>query len=75
MKSEAARAALNRDIEQMGQTYAQRSKQLYAADRARRTRIRLDCWPALAVFLLLLAVTGAIVVWRSCIRPLAVVTR
>ena len=72
-ENEVARAALNRDIEQMGQAYAQRSKQLYA-DIERGVRESSWMLAALAVFLLLLAVTGAIIVWRSCIRPLAIVT-
>ena len=73
-ENEVARAALNRDIEQMGQAYAQRSKQLYA-DIERGVRESSWMLAALAVFLLLLAVTGAIIVWRSCIRPLAIVTK
>jgi methyl-accepting chemotaxis protein len=73
-QSEAARAALSREIEQMGQLYSQRSKQLYA-DMENGVRWSVWMLAALAVFLLLLAITGAIIVWRSCIRPLAIVTK
>ncbi|MET0277174.1 MAG: HAMP domain-containing methyl-accepting chemotaxis protein [Pseudorhodoplanes sp.] len=58
----------------MGQLYSQRSKQLYSEmDRA----VGDYAWllEILAVLLLLLALTGAIVVWRACLRPLARVTR
>jgi methyl-accepting chemotaxis protein len=73
-QSEAARATLSREIEQMGQLYSQRSKQLYAA---LEKGVSESAWlqEVLAVLLLMLAITGAIVVWRSCIRPLAKVTK
>ena len=73
-QDEAARAALHRDIEQMSQAYSQRSKNLYASiDRG----VDESAWmlAGLALLLLLLALTGAIVVWRSCIRPLGRLTK
>jgi methyl-accepting chemotaxis protein len=73
-QSEAARAALSREIEQMSQLYSQRSKQLYGAiDRG----VHDSAWllAGLAVLLLMLAITGTFVVWHSCIRPLARVTK
>ena len=71
---EAVIAALTRDIDALGQTYAQRSKQLYAKiDRVAHQ----SAWllSALAALLLLLAATGTIIVWRSCIRPLTAITQ
>ncbi len=73
-QSEAARLALSREIEQMGQLYSQRSRQLYA-DMERSVGDAAWLQQVLAVLLLVLALTGAIVVWRSCLRPLARVTK
>jgi methyl-accepting chemotaxis protein len=73
-ENEAGRAALSRDIEAMAQVYAQRSKRLYAEmDRSLRDAALI--FAALALLLLLLAATGAIIVWRSIIRPLHAITR
>jgi methyl-accepting chemotaxis protein len=65
---------LAREIEQMGQLYSQRSKRLYA-DMERGVSDSAWIMEVLAVLLLVLAITGTIVVWRSCIRPLALVTK
>lgn len=71
---ETDRAGLSRDIELMAQVYAQRSQRLYAEiDRGASQSAML--FVALAVLLLLLAATGTLIVWRSCIRPLAAITR
>lgn len=68
------RAMLSRDIEQMVQTYTQRSKRLYAVIDGEVNTLALTL-SALAVLLLLLAATGTAIVWRSCIRPLKAITR
>jgi methyl-accepting chemotaxis protein len=73
-ENEAERAALSRDIAEMGQVYAQRSRSLYAAiDRG--VQFSAILLSVLAVLLLALAATGTVIVWRSVIRPLANITR
>jgi methyl-accepting chemotaxis protein len=73
-ENEADRAALSRDIEAMGQVYAQRSKRLYA-EIDQGVRESALVFAALALLLLLLAATGTVIVWRSIIRPLDAITR
>jgi len=66
---ETGHAALTRDIEALGQAYAQRSKQLYAQIEQAAYHA---AWllTGLAGLLLLLAAAGTIIIRRSCIRPL-----
>ena len=73
-ENDSTHVALTRDIEALGQAYGQRSKRLYAQmdDGARHFALILT---ALATLLLALAAIGTIIVWRSCIRPLAAITR
>lgn len=73
-ETDAGYVVLTRDIEALGQTYAQRSKRLYAEIDAGARRF---AWilTALATLLFALAAIGTIIVWRSCIRPLAAITR
>ncbi|ARP99177.1 methyl-accepting chemotaxis protein [Pseudorhodoplanes sinuspersici] len=73
-ETDAGYVVLTRDIEALGQTYAQRSKRLYAEIDAGARRFAL-LLAALAALLLALAAVGTIIVWRSCIRPLAAITR
>jgi methyl-accepting chemotaxis protein len=73
-ENDADRVALSRDIEAMAQLYSQRSKRLYAEiDKGVVDTAYL--LTGLALLLLLLAALGTAVVWRSCIRPLAAITR
>jgi methyl-accepting chemotaxis protein len=68
------RTALTNDLDKLGKTYANRSRQIYA-------RIEADIWMnalemlVLGVIVLTLATSGAVVIHRSIARPLAVVTR
>ena len=73
-ENDSTHVALARDIEALGQAYAQRSQRLYTEidNGARWFALILV---ALAMLLLLLAAVGTIIVWRSCIRPLAAMTR
>lgn len=72
-ENETDRDGLSRDIEIMAQVYAQRSRKLYAAiDQG--VRVSAFLFEALATMLLLLAVAGSVIVWRSCVG-LAAITR
>ena len=68
------RTALTNDLDTLGKTFANRSRQIYA-------RIERDTWTTALQMLLLgacaltLAVAGALVIHRSIALPLAVVTR
>ena len=73
-ENDATHVALTRDIEALGQTYAQRSKRLYAEIDAGARHFALIL-TALAALLLALAAIGTIIVWRSCIRPLVAITQ
>lgn len=72
-ENDATHVVLTRDIEALGQAYAQRSKRLYAEIDA-GVRWSALILTALATLLLILAAVGTIIVWRSCIRPLAAIT-
>jgi len=67
------RTALNKDLDALAQLYANRSKQLYSQMEQGITSAAY--WMTiLGVFAVILAGIGALVIWRSCIKPLADIT-
>ncbi len=73
-ENDATHVVLTRDIEALGQVYAQRAKHLYTEidNSARWFAFLLS---GLAALLLALAAVGTIIVWRTCVRPLAAISR
>jgi methyl-accepting chemotaxis protein len=68
------RTALNKDMEALAERYASRSRRIYAEMEAGivNTAILLSVIATLAI---LLAVFGALMIWRAVARPLAEITR
>lgn len=70
----SVRMALNRDLDALAELYANQSKAIYADVQSGITNTAF--WMTiLGAFAVALAGFGAFMIWRSCIRPLADITR
>jgi methyl-accepting chemotaxis protein len=70
----SVRVALNNDLDALGKVYSRRSDRIYAEiDQG----IAMTAWvlSILAGIAVLLAGTGAIIIWRAVVRPLAEIAR